>query len=436
MGNYMVLFVGAIVSNLINSIILFQFIEERYNRIYDSRLLYKGVRILTCCVMSGINLFNHPAVNLIGWIVAFSLINTKMYENVGKKISNRIFEIVVLILVLTICETVGVVIFEFVLWKTGIYSIQPAMRSSFNMTFSKLVVLFFYYTVIIKLWREDAPVKFTPAQYFVHAIIIVYSLANLAVIVTVITKVTSKSERILLLVNMGCIVFADLYFLYFIKFIEENNRLKLKLILLEQQSTLQYEYYVSQEEKYNESVRILHDVDKHIRLIEEMHGMNENEMALSYTREISQLLTPLAVKEYTNHPILNILLNDKERCALYHNIDFKAEIGEADLHFMKPMEITTLFGNLLDNAIESCDKVIIPKFIEMKIDTYHNFIAIHIKNSTVEIDRWSNGKPVSQKGKEHGIGLVNVENVIKKYNGNMILEADKGIFSCNIILNG
>ena len=48
---------------------------------------------------------------------------------------------------------------------------------------------------------------------------------------------------------------------------------------------------------------------------------------------------------------------------------------------------------------------------------------------------WYHGKPVSRKGKNHGIGLINVENTIKKYNGNMILKEKQGEFVCDIILN-
>jgi hypothetical protein len=45
----------------------------------------------------------------------------------------------------------------------------------------------------------------------------------------------------------GFIICADMYFLYFIRFMEDNYQLKVKLELLEQQATLQYKYYLQQE---------------------------------------------------------------------------------------------------------------------------------------------------------------------------------------------
>lgn len=47
-----------------------------------------------------------------------------------------------------------------------------------------------------------------------------------------------------------------------------------------------------------------------------------------------------------------------------------------------------------------------------------------------------NGRPISDKGTNHGIGILNVENIVKKYDGNMLLEEKKAIFCCDIIFNG
>lgn len=260
-------------------------------------------------------------------------------------------------------------------------------------------------------------------------------MANLAVIIVVIPKITSKTEHILILINIGCILFADLYFLYLARFVEENNQLKVKLRLLEQQSLLQYEFYDEQKEKYNESIKILHDVDKHLNMIEVMYQASEHKTALIYAQEIGKMLIPLSLEDYTNNPILNVILNDKKRIAIYHKIKFNLEIGIVDLSFMEPIEVTTIFGNLLDNAIDACDMVPQDRFIKIKLDKYHDFTVINIMNSTAPIEKWHHGKPVSMKGKNHGIGLLNVENVIKKYNGSMVLEEENRIFFCKIIFN-
>ncbi len=170
-------------------------------------------------------------------------------------------------------------------------------------------------------------------------------------------------------------------------------------------------------------------------MIENLYEAKKDDMAKTYAKEIGQMLVPLCLEDYTNNPILNVLLNDKKRIASLHSICFNLDIGTVHLGFMEPIEVTTVFGNLLDNAIEACDLVPNHRYIDMKLDKYNEIIVINISNCTMPIEKWSVGKPVSRKGKNHGIGLLNVENIIKKYNGSMVLEEANKKFSCKIIFN-
>lgn len=435
MEDYIFFIFCNIVSSLINSIILFRFIEEKNERIYSNRLLYLLIKILLYFLIGYINMLEQPINNIVSWIFLFSIVNITLYQNTNKKRIVYILEVPILIILLSICEAIGVLIFDFVLWRLRIHNIQVIIVESMEITFSKLVMLIFYYFIISKIWKDDSIQTFSKTQFWIEFILVLSSIVNLAVVISVLSKINSETEHILLIVNMGFILFSDLYFLYFARFAQAYNQLKVKLRLLEQQSLLQYEYYEAQEEKYNESVKILHDVNKHLNMIENIYQAKENEIAITYTQEIGQMLKPLALEEYTNNPILNVLLNDKKKIARLHKIKFYLEIGIVDFSFMEPIEVTTIFGNLLDNAIEACDVVTHDKYIEMKLDKYNDFIVININNSSMPIEKWNNGKPVSKKGKNHGIGLQNVENVIKKYNGNMVLESEESKFYCKIIFN-
>lgn len=435
MENSTIFIFGNIISCLINCVILFQFIDERNERIYDSRLLYVSVKLGLCFLIGYINIMKPPIINILSRIILFSTVSIMLYDNTNRKRMFRILEVPVLILILLICETVGVMVLEFILWQLNILNIPIIIRESMEITFSKLFVLIFYYLVISKVWREDSVINISKTRFFVELFIILFSIANMAVIISVLVQIESEIEHMLLLINMGFILFADLYFLYFARVADAYNQLKVKLKLLEQQSLLQYEYYAEQEGKYNESVQILHDVNKHLKMIENMYHVKEDELAITYTQEIRHMLMPLALEEYTNNPILNVLLNDKKKVSNLHNIQFHIEIGLVDFSFMEPIEVTTIFGNLLDNAIEACDNVPNPKFIEIKLDSYKDFIVINICNSSMPIQKWHKGKPISGKGKNHGIGLVNVENVIMKYHGNMVLEEENNKFCCKIIFN-
>lgn len=438
MQDYLIFIVGNIFSCFITSFIVFQYMDEVYDRIYKKQITYILLQIAVSIGMVLINLMESPVMNLICWIAVFCMITAKFYDDSEKKIARRIMEIVVLFLVLAICESLGYVVLEIIIWKFQIIFIPSMIKECLKVTFSKLSLLVLYYLFVTRIWKSGRQLKLTIAQYIVYCLIIVYSILNLSLILISVSNIKSMdSGKIkLLLINMFGIVFIDLFFLCFTKFTEENSNLKMKLSLLEQQANIQYKYYEAQEEKYNESIVILHDVGRHLSMIEGIYKAEKANGAKEYTQEIREMLQPLIPQQYTNNPILNILLNDKKRSSALFNIDFELEIGNVDLAFMEPIEVTTLFGNLLDNAIEACQQLENNRFISMKLDTFNDFIAVHIVNCCCGNRKWSGGKPISDKVGSHGIGLINVENIVSKYNGSIILEEKDSMFSCNIILNG
>ncbi|MDD6798707.1 MAG: GHKL domain-containing protein [Clostridia bacterium] len=436
MENYLVLIIVTVISCVIYTVILFDFMDTGYTRVYDKRWIYSLAKISGCVMMALINFLQISVLNLLGWTVIFGLFAVLLYTDYSKIKIQRIFEIFCLDLLLGASETIGYLLIGFTMWLFGMHNIHPVLQQCLQVTFTKPFILIFYYLFITRLWKRNKNVP-THAQYLIYAVLVLYNLVNLAVIIFVVSNemAVSFTERMLLMINMSCIVFADMLILYFTKYSEENGNLRIRLQLLEQQAKLQYKFYASQEDKYNESVKILHDANKHLKLIEEMYQNKQDDMAKGYVRQVKEILKPLALQSYTNNSILNILLNDKKKYSALHNIDFQIYIGAVDLSFMDSVEITTVFGNLLDNAIEACKKVSGMRFIHMKLDTYNEFTCIHIENSKSGDIEWNGKRPISEKGRNHGIGLLNVESVIQKYNGNIMLEECDDKFVCNIIFN-
>lgn len=61
----------------------------------------------------------------------------------------------------------------------------------------------------------------------------------------------------------------------FCKMADEKNYYEKQLIALEQQAKVQYEYYLTQAKKYDQTIQILHDVNKHIKAIEGLYGAEQ-----------------------------------------------------------------------------------------------------------------------------------------------------------------
>lgn len=90
--------------------------------------------------------------------------------------------------------------------------------------------------------------------------------------------------------------------------------------------------------------------------MEELYRREEAVDAEHYASNIQQLLNSFQQTYYTSEKLLNIILNDKVQQMRRAGIREDVRIGEIDLSFMREIDITALFGNLLDNAVASAEE--------------------------------------------------------------------------------
>ena len=410
--------------------ILFQFMNDRYNRTFHNKYIYYFVEIIAIIGISIINLFNFWILNLIVWFVAIIIISYVFYFDDADNTLRRITECEVLLFYMGVCESLGVVFVDWMLKLLQIDLKMSTMRSCMEITFSKVVVIFMYYMIFARLMNKKK-VAFTKVQWAINFIILIYSLINMLVIAE---GALQGQANFILTVNMGCIVLADLYLLYFIKVANEKNYLEGEIEILEKQAHMRYEYYLAQEQKYNATVHILHDVDKHIKSIEQLYAVGENVETTEYVKEIKNMLEPLIPIKYTGNPILDILLTDKAAISKEKNIKFDIKVDNINMDFLEAIDTTTIFGNLIDNAIEAVEKAEGDRDIRISISPYHEMVIVRIENTSLPL-KWRNGFPVSEKGKNHGIGLLNVKRSIEKYDGDISFQQKNGIVTVDVLLN-
>ncbi len=410
--------------------IMFQFMNGRYKKSINKKYVYSLIQIVIIVCVVCINLMNISLFNLIAWFAVFGISAYFLYYEDMDKPLRRILECEALMFCMVVCESLGVFILRWILQAMGIKNINAAMMSCLEVTFSALIIIFFYYMVISRLMKRSN-IPYSKTQYVFYSIILGYSFINMLVIIEIFKQ---GQINYICTINMGCIVLADLYLLYFVKMADEKNYYENQVKVLEQQANMQYEYYLEQTKKYDKTVQILHDVNKHIKTIEELYMAGQAQTAGEYMNEIGGLLKPLIPTQYTGNPILNILLTDKEMIMKDKGISVKIKVDNVSLDFIEPIDVTTIFGNLLDNAIEAAEQVESNKCIYIKISSRHQMIVIRIENSC-SVVRWKNNMPISKKGKNGGIGLLNVKSSIEKYDGNLILKQEKQKFIAELFLN-
>lgn len=429
MDNILIVFCNFFSCFIISSI-LFQFMESRYKKNFQKKYIYLFIKTTIVLGISLINLLNISMLNLCVWCIVVGVSACFLYyEDIDKPL-RRILECETLLLCMSVCEAFAAIIFQVVLQITGIVKINIIMLQCLEIIFSKIIVIFLYYLIIHRILQKQR-LLYYKTQYSIYIIILVYNFTNM---LEIIEALAYRKVSYLSVINIICILLVDLYFLHFINVANEKNYYKNQVKALEQQANLQYKYYQAQSKKHNQTLQILHDVKKHIKIFQNLYVDSQKDTADKYSDEIINMLTPLIPVKYTDNTIFNILLTDKEIIIKEKGIVLNMKIDNINLDFIEPVDITTIFGNLLDNAIEAAEQVKGIKSIFIKLGAHHQMTVIRIENSCGSV-KWKNGSPISEKGKDRGIGLLNVRKSIEKYDGDLRLKQSKDKFIVELFLN-
>ena len=138
---------------------------------------------------------------------------------------------------------------------------------------------------------------------------------------------------------------------------------------------------------------------------------------------------------YTGQPAVDSMLHYKISNAKEVPIQIETSIPEK-LN-IDDFDITVILGNLLDNAIEACEKLEKEqRKILLSIRMVKNQLFIRTENSFDGQLRRHQGRFLTRKADEgsHGIGLENVKRVVEKYHGLLEMNAEGMIFQVKIML--
>lgn len=403
----------------------FQFLNSRYKKKYNNKYLYIILVLINAVVIvAGDSLMFLPA-SIITRVLCVGLISCFLYEEENSKLFIRIFESEAFMTILEAIKMVGEYMFDSVLELFNIMPSNFEIIQSIKIIGSTTIALL-YYMVFSKLWGKK--ILKVSMQYTIYLLIFVTGISS----IWAVTEIFERENPIILLFAISNLVCAGFYLLIFIKCLDESMDYKFQVKMMEQQEKLQYDNYKVQWEKYEKALSVLHDVKKHIMVIENLYRNNKECEAITYTKQINDMLIPIVPIYYMKNPIMNCLLSDKIRLAEKLGIDFQMEILTEDIDFMKPVDITTLFGNLFDNAIAASEKCDSRKYIGFFMESYNEMLSIKLENSILNPVPVLNGKISNVK---RGIGLLNVQRCIDTYDGSILYKNKDGILECHILLS-
>lgn len=206
-----------------------------------------------------------------------------------------------------------------------------------------------------------------------------------------------------------------------------------------QNMKLKTKYYEEVEVINQEVRRYRHDLANHLHMLYYFLEERNIEAATEYLNRMGVDLKKINKGFYyikTRNEAIDFILNSKLLIAREKGIKIKSTVEDMEILFIRNVDICTLLSNLLDNAIEACalykgDE----SFIDLDMRLIKRNFAINIKNSANPVKTDENGNYLTnKKSGDHGFGMLQINRIIKQYNGYISRKYENNVFETNILL--
>ena len=210
-------------------------------------------------------------------------------------------------------------------------------------------------------------------------------------------------------------------------------------IYLEQEKSDQYRsqvaVYKMLTEQYRQSERLRHDMKNHIIALLALSRNKEWEKIDNYLKNMEGTALD-AAGDLTGNKAVDAILYQNRRQAEWENIKWECDVRMPKECCINEFDLCVLFGNILDNALEACGRMRGDecRFINIQAKTVKKCFLLEVKNSMDRTEKYPDGFTHKGDSQEHGIGLLNVSDVVNRYNGAVHKEAGKGIFVISILM--
>ena len=299
-----------------------------------------------------------------------------------------------------------------------------SFQASFPLMISYGVVnysteLFLAYT-FRKLMRRrrglKAPNKLTGVR---SGLYFLFPGTSFVMLVLLLYMTTGKdASEMVIAAACGLIFAANVAVLYLLERMEQTVENQERVLALEQQLQFQAKNMEAASQLYTAQRHKVHDFRAHLNTLQGLLQNQEYDAAEQYLNSVSKEQTDRLFLVNSHHAILDALFNTKATEALQKGIDIDFELSD----------MVVLFSNLLDNAIEACEKIEGDRVIRVSAVLKQSFLfsvrntalPVEIKNDTIQTT-----KPNANL---HGFGLSNIKLILNKYHADFIMDYEDGWF--------
>ena len=198
---------------------------------------------------------------------------------------------------------------------------------------------------------------------------------------------------------------------------------------------MQYKNYQLSRESIDVVNQKYHDLKHQINLLRSQADTGKSR---EYLDQMEHEIKVYETQNKTGNQILDAVLTNKSMVCQKREIELKVIMEGQSLSFMEDMDISALFGNMLDNAIESVSrqKEKEKRLIWLYVSREKQFVRIRTENYCDEKIQFRNGMPVTTKKDKrlHGYGMKSICATVEKYGGSTVARQRDNWFELKILI--
>lgn len=252
---------------------------------------------------------------------------------------------------------------------------------------------------------------------------------SVVMLVLLLYMTTGKNaSKMVIAAACGLIFATNVAVLYLLERMEKTVENQERVLALEQQLQFQAKNMESASQLYTAQRHKVHDFRAHLNTLQGLLENQEYDAAEQYLNSVTQEQTDRLFLVNSHHAILDALFNTKATEAIQKGIEIDFELNDLSTLPFDVSDMVVLFSNLLDNAIEACEKINSNRVIRVSAVLKQSFL-FSIRNTTLPVEIKNDTiKTTKPNAHLHGFGLSNIKLILNKYHADFVMDYEDGWF--------